>query len=174
MLHRKNKGLTLIELIVCIGLLMVILLSVTLMIRPITGLFHLDMSTNSIMELRNYISEQISDELRLSKSLQVYEYSDDRVSNAENCIYVNEDGYIMVKRNGNEPELMYDEEFYGNYTVDLYFQVMDNRTSLLLEVDIYDPDMILVDECETGIELLNIDTNSIVYESSQCQVVVFE
>ena len=171
---RRDKGLTLIELIVSLGLLMVISFSVTLMLKPIMGTYHLDMSSHSVMDIRNTVSNQISKELRISNTLQVYEYSEERVSNSYNCIYTNDDGYIMIKRNGKQPELLYPENFYGSYTVDLYFQILENLSSLVLKIDIYDKDLKLLDDSETGIELININEDSVVFESSDRQVVVYE
>ena len=76
---KKDKGLTLIELIVSLGLLMIILFSVALFIKPIIGTYGVDMSTHSVMELNNSISNQISKEVRMSSIVQIYEYSEQKI-----------------------------------------------------------------------------------------------
>ena len=171
---KKDKGLTLIELIVSLGLLMLILFSVASFIKPIIGTYGIDMSAHSTMELNNSISNQISKELRIINSVQIFEYSESKVRSVDNCFYVNEDGYIMVKRNGKTPELLYPSDFYGDYTVNLGFEILSNKSSMILEINIYDKNQKIIDSSETGIELINVNEDSVVFESSNRQLLVFE
>ena len=187
---KRSKGVTLIELIVTIGLLMIVLFSLTMILKPMTQIYFTDATTKQVSEIRDYIISQVKKELRGVKSLQIYGIDDSKEERSlssltelcdenKTCFYVDypsgkeNESIIQVIRNG-ELNALYEKEFYDRFCVDWYFLMESNGTTLIYEIEIYDKNNHLLDVTKSSVELINIDNNKTYIESSRRQFIVCE
>lgn len=159
----NRRGVTLMELIVVVGLLVLLLTAISVFVRPMRGLFTMNEQVVSYKEEAKVVFELLEKRLRTTRYLAIYDYIADTYpeegpANKELQYLFLENGILYEDSDSISKRPYIDPAIFDGNSLELLFSV-DQKPGvsvLLVDLKIVDPAGVDVYVATSGFELVNM------------------